>query len=137
MREIFPDLEITLRVRFKKLRRAIASYDDRVKRIDIDPRPFTPDPNLLLPSVLAHETMHALQYSGRGVPHGERACDIFMFARLPTTLYPRRREFYVDVPQKILSNDPERIKHTATRAIKLREDGLRNYIVWFETELRR
>lgn len=135
MQKIFPELDLKLRVRIKRLKAAIASYDHRVRRIDIDPKPFTPDTNYLLPSVLAHETMHAFQYIGRKIPHGERSCDIYMLARLPTKFYPREREFYVKVPQKILSSSPERIMETAKKAIELRNSGTRNYIVWFEQEL--
>ena len=135
MQKIFPELDLKLKLRIKRLKRAIASYDHRVRRIDIDPRPFTPDTNYLLPSVLAHETMHALQYVDRKIPYGERSCDIYMLARLPTKFYPYEREFYVKVPQKILSTNPERIKETAKKAIALRNSGTRNYIVWFENEL--
>ena len=70
---LFPELsDIILRVRMKKLRRAIAEYDHRALRIDIDPRPFNPDHQNLLPSVLAHETMHAVQHFDRTIPYGER-----------------------------------------------------------------
>lgn len=135
MQQIFPDLDQKLRLRIKKLKTAIASYDHRMRRIDIDPRPFSPDANHLLPSVLAHETMHALQYARRTIPYGERSCDLYMLARLPTKFYPREREFYVKVPQRILSATPERIRETAQRAIELRNSGTRNYIVWFEKQL--
>lgn len=135
MQEIFPELDLKLRLRIKKLKTAIASYDQRAMRIDIDPRPFSPDTNYLLPSVLAHETMHALQHAKRTIPYGERSCDIYMLARLPTEFYPREREFYVKVPQRILSKAPEQVKETAEKAIELRNSGTRNYIVWFENEL--
>ncbi len=135
---IFPELdEVTLRIRMKKLRSAVAMYDHRSLRIDIDPRPFDPDKNGLLPSVIAHETMHAVQYIDRRIPHGERSCDIFMLARLPTNLYPKQRDFYVSVPQSVLSSSPERIRETAAKALELRRKGLRNYIVWFEAELKK
>ena len=136
MQETFPELDLRLRLRIKKLKTAIASYDHRVTRIDIDPRPFSPDKSYLLPSVLAHETMHALQYFDRRIPHGERSCDIYMLARLATRFYPREREFYVNVPRRVLSDHPERVKQTAQKAIQLRNNGMRNYIVWFENELR-
>ena len=135
MQEIFPELNMKQRLRIKNLKSAIASYDQRAMRIDIDPRPFSPDTNYLLTSVLAHETMHALQYVKRTIPYGERSCDLYMLARLPTEFYPRKREFYVKVPQRILSRAPDRIKETAERAIQLRNSGTRNYIVWFENEL--
>jgi hypothetical protein len=119
----------------KKLRRAIVEYDHRTFRIDIDPRPFDPDHKNLLPSVLAHETMHAVQYVDRKIPHGERSCDLFMLARLPANLYPKSRDFYVKVPQKVMYS-PEVIMETARKAIELRQRGMRNYITWFEAELK-
>src|ERR1039458_4386353 len=132
---LFPELnDVTLRIRMKKLRKAIAEYDHRTLRIDIDPRPFNPDHQNLLPSVLAHETMHAVQHFDRTIPYGERSCDIFMLARLPTTLYPKNRDFYVKISQRVVSS-PERIRETARKALELRAKGMRNYIVWFETEL--
>ena len=135
---LYPELaQIMLRIRMKRLRRAVAEYDHRSFRINIDPRPFDPDENMLLPSVVAHETTHALQHVDRSVPYGERSCDIYMLARLPVNLYPRQRDFYVKVPQKILSSSPDKIIQTAKRAIELRKSGLHNYIVWFESELRR
>jgi len=133
---LFPELsDVTLRIRMKRLRRAIAEYDHRSLRIDIDPRPFNPDHQNLLPSVLAHETMHAVQHFDRTVPYGERSCDIFMLARLPSNMYPKNRDFYVKVPQRVMSS-PERIRETAKKALELRAKGMRNYIVWFETELK-
>jgi len=133
---LFPELsDVTLRIRMKRLRRAIAEYDHRTLRIDIDPRPFNPDHQNLLPSVLAHETMHAVQHFDRTVPYGERSCDIFMLARLPSNMYPKNRDFYVKVPQRVMSS-PERIRETAKKALELRAKGMRNYIVWFETELK-
>ncbi|MGI0091625.1 MAG: hypothetical protein ACREBS_07950 [Nitrososphaerales archaeon] len=134
---LFPELRsTTLRIRMKRLRRAIAEYDYRALRIDIDPSRFEPDKDNLLPSVLAHETMHAVQHLERSVPFGERSCDVFMLARLPPELYPKTRDFYVKVPQRILSYHPELIKEIAREALKKRERGIRNYIVWFESELK-
>lgn len=135
---LYPELgQVILRIKMKKLRRAVAEYDHRSLRINIDPRSFDPDENQLLPSVVAHETTHALQHLDRSVPYGERSCDVYMLARLPVNLYPSKRDFYVNVPQKVLSSSPDKIIQTAKRAIELRESGLRNYIVWFESELRR
>jgi len=133
---LFPELSnVTLRIRMKKMRSAIAEYDHRARRINIDPRPFEPDHDNLLPSVLAHETMHAVQHIDRTIPYGERSCDIFMLAWLPTNLYPKNRDFYVKIPKRAISS-PERILETARKALELREGGMRNYIVWFETELK-
>ena len=134
---IFPELwDVTLRIGMKSMRRAIAEYDYRTRRISIDPGPFEPDRDNILPSVLAHETMHAVQHIVRTVPYGERSCDIFMLARLPTNLYPKNREFYLKIPKRLISS-PERILQTAKKALALRESGMRNYVVWFEGELKK
>ena len=133
---LFPELEgVSLRIRMKKLRGSVAEYDHRSLRIDIDPRHFEQDANNLLPSVLAHETMHAVQHIDRRVPYGERSCDVYTLARLPDEFFPRIKDFYVKVPQKVLSRQPGLIRETANKAIQLRAMGMRNYIVWFEKEL--
>jgi hypothetical protein len=135
---MFPELGgISLRIRMKRLRRALAEYDYRSLRIDIDPSKFEPDPYNLLPSVLSHETMHALQHIDRTIPYGERSCDLYTLARLPDEMFPRTRDFYVKVPQKILSLRPDLIRITAKEALDNRSKGVRNYIVWFENKLRR
>ena len=135
---IFPELDrVILRVRMRRLRRAVAEYDYRSRRIDIDPRHFEPDEENRLPSVLAHETMHAVQHIDRTIPFGERSCDLFMLARLPVELYPLRRDFYLKVPEGLIRQRSGAIRETALRAISLRAEGLRNYMVWFEQELKR
>jgi hypothetical protein len=135
---MFPELDgVSLQVRTKRLRGTIAQYDSRSNRIDIDPTSFEPDSNNLLPSVLARETMHALQNFDRSIPYGERSCDIYTLARLPDGMFPRTRDFYVKVPQKILSANPAIIRTTAVQALERRSNGVRNYIIWFEDELRR
>ena len=135
---LYPELDqVILRIRMKKLRRSLAEYDHRSLKINIDPRSFDPDEDLLLPSVVAHETTHALQHIDRSIPYGEKSCDVYMLSRLPVYLYPRRRDLYVKVPQKVLSSSPNKIIQTAKRAIELRQSGLRKYIVWFESELRK
>ncbi len=89
-----------------------------------------------MPFVLAHETMHAVQWMTRSIPHGEKACDVFTLARLPVELFPRKKAFYVKVPKRVLS-DPSRISESAKKAIYLRSNGLRRYIMLFEKELKR
>ncbi len=135
---IFPELDgVALRVRMKRLRRAVAEYDHRTLRIDIDPYHFEPDKKNRLPLVLAHETMHAVQYIDRKFPLGERACDLIMMARLPVEFYPRCMDFYLKIPESLLLLRSQDIKQSALKAINLREAGFRNYIVWFEDELRK
>ncbi len=133
---LFPELsDVTLRIRMKKLAEQLQNTT-----IDLLGLTLTRDRSILITKTFsllssAHETMHAVQHFDRTVPYGERSCDIFMLARLPTNLYPKNRDFYVKVPQRVMSS-PERIAKTAKKALELRQRGMRNYIVWFETELK-
>lgn len=136
--EIFPELNgATLTIRNKKSSWHVASYEWRIGRIEMNFEYFERDRDNTLPFVIAHETMHAVQYVTRSVPQGERACDIFTLARLPETLLPRKKAFYVKVPKRVLLSNPSRIRETAQNALAMRSRGLRRYIVWFETELKR
>ena len=137
MARIFPELEgVTLSILDKRSSWHVASYEWRRCRIEMNFTFFERDRDNTLPFVLAHETMHAVQWMTRSVPHGERACDLFTLARLPVELFPKKKAFYVKVPKSVLLFDPSRIKDTAKKAIDLRSKRLRRYIVWFEKELR-
>jgi hypothetical protein len=136
MANVFPELRgVILRIENCKASGHVASYEWHTRRIEMQFRFFEKDKGNTLPFVLAHETMHAVQWIRRAVPYGERSCDIFTLARLPLGLFPTKKAFYVKVPQSMLSN-PERIRETAKEAITLRKSGLRFYIAWFENELR-
>ncbi len=135
MAEIFPELKgVTLKIANSRSSYHVASYEWRSGKIEMQFRFFERDMSNTLPFVLAHETMHAVQWMRRTVPHGEKSCDVFTLARLPIELFPREKAFYVKIPKRLLS-DPAKIRNAARRAISLRQEGLRRYITWFENEL--
>ena len=115
----------------------VASYDWRYRRIELNYSYFARDSYNTLPFVLAHETVHAVQWLTRRIPHGERSADVYALSRLPTELYPRRKSFYVKVPKNLLLMNSNLVKQIAQRSILMRDQGFRRYIVWFEAELKK
>ncbi len=84
---------------------------------------------------IAHELTHLLQ-GCNGVPHGEKACDIWAMARLPA-------EMLDDQPYYLLRHwRRERWLHNRVQAKALCERAIevrkveRNYIKWLSGELR-
>lgn len=137
MSKIFPELTgETLTIHNTNSSHHVASYEWHRGIIEVNFNFFENDRDNTLPFVLAHETTHAVQWKKRTIPLGERSCDIFTLARLPTNLYPKKKAFYVKIQKKVLLTDPERIQKTAKRAIELREMGMRKYIFWFENEIK-
>ena len=137
MAKLFPELNgVTLSIRNTRSSYHVASYEWHTGRIEMNFGFFEKDRDGTLPFVLAHETMHAVQWMTRLIPHGEKACDVFTLARLPVEFFPRKKAFYVKVPKRVLS-DPSIISECAEKAIDLRSKGLRRYIMWFEDELKR
>ncbi|MGI0080117.1 MAG: hypothetical protein ACRECH_10885 [Nitrososphaerales archaeon] len=137
MAKLFPELNgVTLTIINSRSSYHVASYEWHSGRIEMNFGFFERDREGTLPFVLAHETMHAVQWMTRSIPHGEKACDVFTLARLPVELFPRKKAFYVKVPKRVLS-DPSRISESAKKAIYLRSNGLRRYIMLFEKELKR
>lgn len=114
----------------------VASYDWRHRRIELNCEFFAHDTYNTLPFVLAHEMVHAVQWITRRIPYGERAADVFALSRLPVGLYPRRKAFYVKVPNGLLLKKSHLVKQTAERSIMMRSQGTRCYISWFESELK-
>ncbi len=89
---------------------------------------------------IAHELMHLAQFNTKRIPAGERACDLFALARLPPRFiddFPT----YLVLPKKV--RDSWRREHAvlahrlAIRAVEKREDGLKNYIRWWEEQFER
>ena len=83
---------------------------------------------------IAHELTHLLQ--GNGVPHGEKACDIWAVARLPEEMLDEQPYYILRHWQKDrwLRNRPA-VKGLCAQAIKVRESR-RTYIKWLSGELR-
>lgn len=83
---------------------------------------------------IAHELTHLLQ--GDGVPHGEKACDIWALARLPKEMLDERpyyllRHWYLE---RWLRNRAQ-AKALCEQAIEVRKVQ-RNYIKWLSAQLR-
>lgn len=89
---------------------------------------------------IAHELVHHLQYAGSSIPRGEKSCDIYAFSRSPE--FVCGRSHYVRMHKKFLSDNLPLesrtiVCETAMEAIRRRNSGTRNYIKWFEEELRK
>lgn len=88
------------------------------------------------PYTIAHELMHGIQRMVDDIPTGERACDIWTLARVGKHFYRTGR--YVDIPSE-MDNAPEIygevMQKKAREAIEKRDEGVRQYIVWFEEQL--
>lgn len=96
------------------------------------------DPSVRLYTI-AHELTHALQWRNEDIPHGERSCDIWTLARSSEYIdITSRIGTYVTIPNRMVENIDdwkEIISEVAKDAIKKREQGKRQYIVWFEEKL--
>ncbi|AIF84776.1 hypothetical protein NTE_02734 [Candidatus Nitrososphaera evergladensis SR1] len=99
----------------------------------------TPKQISLQPNVgrmtIAHELTHLLQGSD-GVPHGEKACDIWAVARLPAEMLDEQPYYLLRHwhRERWLRNRVQ-AKALCERAIGVRRTE-RNYIKWLSGELR-
>ncbi len=88
---------------------------------------------------LGHEMMHLAQFVTKGIPGGERACDIYALARLPPRLIDEPPTYLI-VPPKVRrawhdDGRYARLAHDlAVEALKKRGDGLRRYAAWWDEE---
>jgi len=100
------------------------------------------NPSRLSYHTIAHELVHLLQCRNLGIPAGEKACDVFSFARHWSL--NDERPSYVRVPREMV-DERGRINEAngkllfavAREAVTQRANGLRNYISFFECELAR
>lgn len=98
-----------------------------------DPQQIHLQPNVGRMTI-AHELTHLLQ--GNGVPHGEKACDIWALARLPHDMLDDRpyyllRHWHLE---RWLRNRG-RAKELCEQAIEVRRTN-RTYIKWLSGQLR-
>jgi hypothetical protein len=86
-------------------------------------------------TTIAHELTHLLQ-GVDGVPHGEKACDIWAVARLPEEMLDEQPYYILRHWQKDrwLRHKPA-IKGLCAQAIEVRKSR-RTYIKWLSGELR-
>jgi hypothetical protein len=100
------------------------------------------NPSRLSYHTISHELIHLLQCRDLAIPAGEKACDVFSFARHWTL--NDERPSYVKVPREIVDErgrfneaNAKLLFAVAREAITQRNRGLRNYISFFEAELAR
>ncbi len=100
------------------------------------------NPSRLSNHTIAHELIHLLQLRNLGIPSGERACDVFSMARHWSL--NDDRPSYVRVPLSLMDGHdavPESVARTlfevALEALARREQGHRQYIAYFEHEIKR
>lgn len=89
---------------------------------------------------IAHEFVHLLQ-GKRGIPGGEKSCDVFSLARHWTLndtapYYVRVPRSLIDRRGKIQPAHARLVYDVARRAVELRQSGMRNYIAYFERTLK-
>lgn len=99
------------------------------------------NPYRLTRHTIAHEFVHMLQWRGHA-PTGEKSADLFALARHP--MLADDAPWYLKTPASIhrapASWKPgisALLHELAAEALRRREDGLRTYLHWFETELSR
>lgn len=89
---------------------------------------------------LGHELMHLAQFNAKGIPGGERACDIYALSRLAPEFVDDSPSYLV-VPPRIRRKwnlSYARLARTLAReALRKRSKGLRRYISWWEVEFER
>jgi hypothetical protein len=89
---------------------------------------------------IAHEFMHLAQFNSKGIPGGERACDVYTLSRLPPRYIDDSPSYLVVPPENrdTWSVEDARLAHDlAKEALIRRKKGLRNYAAWWEDELER
>lgn len=131
VRLFFPELDGTcLKVGLTRSAAGFASKDEPWIWVN---------PYRLTRHTIAHEFVHLLQWRGL-VPTGEKSADLFALARSP--LLADDAPWYLRTPPAIhkapVSWKPRisaLLHELATEALRRREDGLRTYLRWFESEL--
>ena len=135
VRGFFPELRgLTVRVGLVKSRYALGkcSMDPEDPAIWVRPR-------LIDTFTVTHELTHLLQARG-DVPAGERACDLYALARSPLLI--DSAPSYLKVPKNIRDAETlpeewsELLYRIARSAVQERELGMRQYIRFFEKEIK-
>jgi len=135
VRGFFPELAgLTIRVGLVRSRHALGkcSMDPEDPAIWVRPR-------LIDTFTVTHELTHLLQARGE-IPGGERACDIYALARSPLLI--DSAPSYLKVPKKMRNTETlpgewsELLHGIARQAVRERESGKRQYIRYFESELK-
>jgi len=138
----FPEMKKDIRIGITKAYDGLAFQSDEGKvKLMLDVRKRR-DGSGKYPTywTMAHELMHLAQFNSRGIPGGERACDIHALARLPPR-YIDDSPSYLVVPRGLRGEwrpAAATMAHgLAVKAITLRANGLRRYASWWESEFER
>jgi len=98
---------------------------------------INPDSKLYSFNTIAHELTHLLQ-SFTDIPHGEKACEIWTYAR--DEMFLDDAPVYLQIPESVVK-DWERyklcVRELCIDAIERRKNGLRRYIAWLESEIKK
>ncbi|MBN1678581.1 MAG: hypothetical protein JW880_08590 [Candidatus Thermoplasmatota archaeon] len=89
---------------------------------------------------IGHEFMHLAQFNSKGIPSGERACDVHALSRLPPKLIDEAPSYLVISKRlrELWGSEMARLSHDlACEALRRRRKGLRNYACWWEDEFER
>ena len=135
--EAFPELEGSgIKIKITGEKWCGACYDFTQKAIRFSGPNNIKSSLETLCQIMFHELTHALQYLTRDIPYGERSADVYCITRLPIWIIRDAKNFsYISIPSKVKSDHPKEVKQLAKEAITKRSQGLRNYLVWFESEV--
>jgi len=131
VRTFFPELDgVSIRVGLTRAAAGFASRDEFWVWMN---------PSGLTLHTVAHELTHLVQNLGT-IPKGEKSADLFALARHRTLV--DEIPCYLKTPRSMQAawttdrTPIERFLHqTAQNAVEFRNEGGRNYLRWFETEL--
>lgn len=85
-------------------------------------------------TTIAHELTHLLQ--GNGVPHGEKACDIWAVARLPEEMLDEQPYYLLrHWHRERWARHRTSVRDLCVQAIQVRETN-KTYIMWLSGQLR-
>jgi len=138
----FPEMRKEIRIGITRAYDGLAfQSDDGKVKLMLDVR-WRRDGSWKYPTywTMAHELMHLAQFNSKGIPGGERACDIHALSRLPPR-YIDDSPSYLVVPRGLRgawSPAAAKMAHgLAGKAVTLRAKGLRRYASWWESEFER
>ena len=131
VRAFFPELDgVGIKVGLTRRAAGLAGRDEPAIWIN---------PYRLTRHTIAHELVHLLQFR-QLLPQGERSADLHALARHPVLVDDS--PCYLKIPRgmanatgPVSAKIPGLLHSLAREALRRREEGLRTYLQWFETEL--
>lgn len=129
---MYPEMNgIVLGLRVKPMTWCAACWDYHRDEIDFDVKENWTEKEI--GATLAHELTHAYHSKIKAIPGGEKATDVFMLSRVPIkyVVHP----CYLECAKEPFELYPERMQELAKQAIVNRNNGVRQYIQWFEDQV--